>query len=170
MRALFELFLDICLLRKGPQDVPAATLLLQLTLLCYALTGLLGRPAAMSLGVGIILLAVDITLLAGLTYAALYLRGYPTRFQQTLTALYGSGALLQTLFIPAQLWLEQEIAGHGAVALPQLLWLGLFAWSVTVMAHILRHALAIPLWGGLLGGIGYILVYWTLADWIYPPT
>ncbi len=168
MRALFKLFLDICLLRKGPQDIPAAAVLLRLTLACYGLTALLGLPAMLGFGVALALLAIDMALQAGLTYGALYLRGSIGRFQQTLTALYGCGALLQILFAPVQLWLDREIAGQGSPALPQLVWLGLFAWSIAVMSHILRHALSIPLWGGVLCSSAYIFVYWTLSDWLYP--
>ena len=41
MLALFNLFLDICLLRKGPQDVPASVPLVKMCLLAYGLSGLL---------------------------------------------------------------------------------------------------------------------------------
>ncbi len=53
MRALFELFLDLCLFRKGPQDLPAGMALLKLCLLGYALSGfvvlLLSTPAPVAI-------------------------------------------------------------------------------------------------------------------------
>ena len=39
MRALFNLFLDICLFRRGPQDVPASPLLFGLAMLVYLIVG-----------------------------------------------------------------------------------------------------------------------------------
>ncbi len=49
MRDLLNLFLDICLFRKGPQDTPASKGLLRMCVSAYALSGflvlLLNTPA-----------------------------------------------------------------------------------------------------------------------------
>jgi hypothetical protein len=44
--------------------------------------------------------------------------------------------------------------------------LALTAWSIAVMAHILRHALDIPVWAGALGALGYTFLSWMLTGWI----
>ena len=99
MLALFNLFLDICLFRKAPQDVPASTPLLKMCLLAYALSGLvvLLISAPVAVAVALLQILLDMVLLGGLLYLGLILRRHPQRFEQTLSALTGSGTLLGLL-------------------------------------------------------------------------
>jgi hypothetical protein len=170
MRALLDLFLDICLLRKGPQQVPVSPVLLRLTLVTYGISGLLVPLLDTDLPTSLLLVLVDIALLTGLTYGVLRLRGYGERLPQTLTALLGTGTLLQLLALPVLIWLDQEVAGNGMPELPWLLWFGLFAWSIAIMAHILHHALSVSYGLGALYSVGYVLiswiVSWTVSDWL----
>jgi GAF domain-containing protein len=173
MRALFELFLDICLLRKGPQHVPDAPVLLRLTAIAYGLSGLLVSLITLAAPAALFLTLLDLALLSGLTYGLLRFRGYLERLSQTLTALFGAGTLLQLVALPLVIWLTQEsvarTAGQEAMPeLPSLLYFFLFGWNIAVLAHIVRQALSFTLGGGLLCALGYILLYWTLSDWLYP--
>ena len=168
MRALFELFLDICLLRKGPQDVPASPVLLRLTLLSYGISDVLIPLLDVALPTALALTVLDISLLTGLTYGLLALRDSRPRFRQTLTALLGTGTLLQLLALPLLFLLQQEAVDASAPAWLVLLWLGLFIWSVVIMAHILRQALSTPLGVGVLYSLAYVFLYWTLSGWLQP--
>ena len=165
MRALFDLFFDICLFRKGPQDVPAGMALLKLCLLGYGLSGLAMLLLSTPFPVAILQILLDLVLLAGLLHLALLARRHPRRFEQTLSALTGTGALIGLLALPLVAWISQQGA-EGGIQLPSLLLLALMAWSIAIMAHILRHALDIPLWAGALGALGYTFLSWTLAGWI----
>ena len=165
MRALFELFLDICLLRKGPQDIPTSMALLKLCLLGYGLSGLLVLLLSTPAPVAILQILLDLGLLAGLLYLALLLRRHPQRFEQTLSALTGTGTLMGLLALPVMVWIVQQ-SPDGDIALPSLLLLGLMAWSIAIMAHILRHALNTPIWAGALYALGYTFLSWTLTGWI----
>jgi hypothetical protein len=166
MRALFDLFLDICLLRQGPQQVPASQVLLRLTLLTYGISGLLVSLLGNDLFTSLLLVLVDIALLTGLTYGVLRLRGYGQRFVQTLTALLGTGALLQLLVLPVLIWLYQETGRDGVPELPSLVWLVWLAWFTAIMAHILHHALSVSRWLGLLYSLGYLFISWIVSDWL----
>ena len=168
MRALFELFLAICLLRKGPQDVPVSPVLLRLTLLSYGISGVLIPLLDVDLLTALALTVLDIALLTGLTYGVLTLGHYPSRFTQTLTALFGTGALLQLLALPLLFLLKQETVNASAPAWLVLLWLGLFIWGIVIMAHILRHALSTSLGVGVLYSLAYVVLYWTLSGWLQP--
>ena len=165
MHALFDLFLDICLFRKGPQDVPAGMALLKLCLLSYGLSGLvvllLNTPAP----VAILQILLDLVLLAGLLRLALLARRHPQRFEQTLSALTGTGTLIGLLALPVMIWIVRQGA-DGDIQLPSLLLLGLMAWSIAVMAHILRHALDVPIWAGALGALGYTFLSLMLTGWV----
>ena len=68
MLRLITIWLDICLLRAGPQDVPASRVLLWLTLIAYLLVSFLlsqpGYPSAVAArvaGVDLALLVVFLT-------------------------------------------------------------------------------------------------------------
>lgn len=165
MRDLFNLFLDLCLFRRQPQDVPASSALLNLSLLGYALSGFvvltLSTPAATAFWQ----VLVDLALLIGLLHLGLLLRRHPRRFGQTLTALSGSGALLAALALPVVFWIVKQ-GPDGDITLPSLLLLGLLIWSIAIMAHIVRHALDIPVWAGALCALGYTLLSWTVTGLI----
>ncbi|MBK7984251.1 MAG: hypothetical protein IPP10_01630 [Candidatus Competibacteraceae bacterium] len=169
MLALFNLFLDICLFRKAPQDVPASTPLLKMCLLAYALSGLvvLLISAPVAVAVALLQILLDMVLLGGLLYLGLILRRHPQRFEQTLSALTGSGTLLGLLALPLLVWISQQ-GQEGGIELPSLLLLGLMVWSIAVMAHILRHAFEASIWQGALYALGYTFLSWTLTGWIGP--
>lgn len=169
MRTLFDLFLDICLFRKAPQDVPASMVLLKLCLLAYALSGLLVLLiTTTSIPVALLQILLDMVLLAGLLYLGLGLRHHARRFEQTLSALTGSSALIGLLALPVMFWLAHQGQG-GDVALPSILLLVLMVWSIAVMAHILRHAFDISIWSGAALALSYTFLSWTLTGWLNPP-
>ncbi len=165
MPVLLNLFLDICLFRKGPQDTPPSMALLKICLAAYGLTSLLalliGTPALVAL----LQTLLDMALLSGLLYLALILYRHPRRFEQTLSALTGAGALISLLALPLLFWITQQPPG-GDTELPALLLLALMAWSIAIMAHILRHAFNAPIWIGALYALGYTLLSWQLTGWI----
>ena len=167
MRVLFNLFLDICLFRKGPQDAPASATLLKLCLLAYGLTSLLvlliGTPAPLAL----LQILLDMVLLSGLLYLALILYRHPRRFEQTLSALTGVGTLMSLLALPLIVWISGQSTG-GDAQLPALLLLALMAWSIAIMAHILRCAFNAPIWVGALYALGYTFLSWMLTGWVGP--
>lgn len=165
MRALFDLFLDICLFRKGPQDVPASAVLLKVCLLAYALSGFVVLRLSTPSAIAIPQILLDLALLAGLLYLVLSLRRYPQRFPQTLSALTGVGVLMALLALPLMVWIVRQ-SPDGDAVLPSMLLLGLMSWSIAIMAHILRHALNIPLWIGAVYAMSYTFISWVLTGWI----
>ncbi|CDI01505.1 conserved membrane hypothetical protein [Candidatus Competibacter denitrificans Run_A_D11] len=169
MRALFDLFFDICLLRKAPQDVPASMALLKMCLLAYALSGLLVLMINDPLPVALLEILLDMVLLSGLLYLGLMLHRHPRRFEQALSALTGSGTLIGLLALPLMSWMTHQAQGDDVV-LPSFLLLALMIWSIVIMAHILRHAFEISVWQGALYALSYTFLSWTLTGWINPQT
>lgn len=168
MRALFDLFFDICLLRKGPEDVPASSVLLKLSLITYGCSGLLVMLVSMQPAVAFLQTAMDIILLTGLTYGILTLQGYGPRFVQTLTALLGVGTLLGLVALPLVVWIDNgTVAGEG-IELPSLLFWLLLGWSIAVMAHIFQHALSTTRWVGMAYALAYLLISVVLSSLLIP--
>ena len=169
MNALLNQFWMICLLRSGPQDLPAAYPLLKLTLFAYGLSGLvflLGGVGNLNLPQAALLVVVDIALLAVLTYLVLHAVHHLPRFTQTLTALAGTGALLQLIALPLGVWFTWAEAAGASGQFPALLWLLLMIWSLTITGHILRHALSVSFGIGVLCALGYVFISWAVAEQI----
>jgi hypothetical protein len=138
---LIQLFLDIALFNKGPQDVPVSTLLLGLAM-----------SANLAVGIGLASLETDlpealgqslvgVSMLAGFLWAALLLVRKQSRLVQTATAAFGCDALIGALAVPLLAW--SRLGGGSYVVVGVLILLLLF-WQVCVIGHILRHALSAP--------------------------
>jgi hypothetical protein len=136
MAILLQRLIGIILLRQGPQDLPPGPSVLLAALAFYMLT------AALSLSMGstagspttILLLATGLPML--LTWIVLRLNARVGRWEQTLSALYGTSALLSLLSLPLNMQ-----AGTEPPPPLVLLSLVIFLWSFAVDAHIWRNAL-----------------------------
>jgi hypothetical protein len=162
---LLRLFIDICLLRVTPQELPAAPILRRLTLFAYLVSGLL----VLAPGEGVMraagMVMVDAGVMLALLAAALHWRRHPARFDQAATALLGTGALLGLLLLPV---LVLGRAGESVAGAAFPLWLALFLWGLVVSAHILRHALELPMAGGMLAAVVYFSVSLVLIEMLFP--
>ena len=168
MYALIDLFWDICLLRKGPQALPSSQPLLKLSLVAYGLSSLIFLLLIQEPLLALLQALTDIVLLAGLVYAVLTVTRFSLRFVQTLTALAGTGTLLGLVALPIFIWIDQEVASNGDAIVPRLLFLGLIIWHISVVAHVLHHALSSNRWVGLLYALGYYFISWTVMDLLFP--
>jgi len=138
MTDLVARLFGIVMLRLGPQDLPAGNSPLIVAMLLY----LLVTTVAMSVGqspeqpVLVLVLAMALPLL--LTRIVLTLRQLPQRWPQTVTALFGTSAILTAISLP----LAATGGGEGEPPLfTALASLAVFVWSFAVDAHIWRHAL-----------------------------
>jgi hypothetical protein len=163
MEYLLRTWLDMCRLRAAPQQLPASPWLLGLALLFYSLVGIAVALPGSGWSMALLLTVLDLVVMAALTALVLRVMGKPARFNQTLSALAGTGALLGLLAVPLVL-----LAPDPVPAWAGLLWLMILFWSLAVRGHILRHALEIPFGMGLLLSAGYALVLIWLVRWWFP--
>lgn len=168
MHKLLTVFLNICLLRAGPQDVPAAGVVLLLAAGSYVGVDILVALTSYTFGQALLWSALDTLLLAAIAQLGLRWRGHPRRFQQTFSALTGSGALLSLVGWPFMLMLLRLPEGDADSALPSLLIVLLMFWSIAVIAHILRHALSSSYAVGVLLALLYAIVSWNLGAFLFP--
>ena len=167
MPALFHYFLELCLLRKGPQDLPGSAVLVQALSLVYLAVGVVvGAAAGQGLLAALVQTLMDLGLLLGLLYLGLQWMGHPARFLQAGAALLGSGALLSLMvLVPlgmAPSGEDAELRGLGA-----LLFIVLLGWSVLVTGHILRLTLDLTLVQGALIAVAYNLLAYTLLSALF---
>lgn len=138
MQKLLHVLFDICLLRRGPDDMPRSTLVFSISvgLWLFALAATMlaignfdGRDAAVAMASAVVGLLAYMTLISA--------TGFTNRALQTLSALVGCGALISFAML-AFLLLVTPLAGALVANLGAFL---LLAWSVPVKGHIIARAL-----------------------------
>jgi hypothetical protein len=157
---LLQLFIDICLLRAKPQDLPVSSFLFGLTIVVALVTAIPGLVLTMkSISTALAAAAMNTVLVLIFLRGGLYFMKMEPRFLQTATALFGSGAMLDLLAIPVYLMLVPEPGTNVASLLGSLFFLLLLVWSLIVAGHILRHSLEIKLGGGVaIAVLYYVLI------------
>jgi hypothetical protein len=162
---LLQLFVDICLLRAKPQDLPVSSFLFGLTIvvaLAAAMPGLLftmeGIPTALAAA------AMNMALVLIFLRGGLYFLHKDPRFLQTATALFGSGAVLDLLAIPVYFIMAPEPGTDIVSPLGSLLFLLFLVWNLIVVGHILRHSLDIKLGAGIAVAIIYLVLIGLLVQ------
>lgn len=136
MLKLLSRLTAIVMLHQGPQDLPAGRSLLPTCLILYLLvtTVSLGagqRPENLSL---VLTLAALVPL--ALSWIVLKLVNRLARWEQTVSALFGTSALISLLSLPLSLMIEAQQTPMLALML-----LATLFWSLAVNAHIWRNAL-----------------------------
>lgn len=149
-----DLYLKLCLRRRGPQDMPASSRLLLLTVAADMAVGFVALHRLGPAPAVLFTVVAGAALAAGFAWLALQLRGHPHRFQQTAIALFGSDLLLSALALPFNLALTDEAPAAGL----QLGLLIIVAWALMVLAHIFRHALELPRPGAWLVALAYFFI------------
>lgn len=166
MNSLIETFWNVCRFRLGPQDLPASQALFIGTLLLYVLMSTIISGFEMAPERALLSAIVEVALMLGMTRMMLWVRDLWPRFQQTSTALLGTGILFGFVAVPLMWWQSQYEKPMDAFV-PSLLIFILFVWSVAVTGHILRHALNTPFYVGVLLSLLYTYVSITILRAIF---
>lgn len=160
MLELFKAFSAIATRRLGPEDLPASAFLLVVTVALYLalqvpVSVIVFGPTADALRT---VLADTVLMVAGL-WLLLWLTGHAARYQQTLTAVFGTGALLSLLSIPFNLWQSALGDATAFAAAPRAAILGIVLWSFVINGHILARALSKPFFVGLMIAIAFFILH-----------
>ena len=153
-------------LMSGPQDLPGSSSLLVRLLLLYLITGMMVLlPGSEDLFTAVTLMLMDLILLVGFLKFCLYTRNTSARFLQTLIACLGVGVIFQIIALPLVVVLNAAAESNQANnAVGGLFYLLLVSWQVTVMAHILRHAMNMMLSLTLMLSFSYMLLIIFLSN------
>jgi cytochrome bd-type quinol oxidase subunit 2 len=169
LSTISKAFFDICLLRKGPEDLPKSSVLLVLSLFIYTFIDVLltvqSRPFEYALMVSL----VDVGFLLLVTSLILKQHQKLDRWYQTMTALFGTGVILGIFIFPLvifsgvqneyEAWLQQ---------INIILFLIIVVWNVAVLAHIIRHAISTSRGIATMIAVLYILMSSLLITMLFP--
>lgn len=136
-------FIDLCLFKASPSDVPASQALLKITLLIYLILGIAINQLDSDLNTSLFVSLADVLVLMIATGVMLKLRGYQSRYTQTLTALAGAGSCIALIGFPIIWWFYQIEPEQQPTSYAMLLMVALMFWSLMVTAHIFRQSLEI---------------------------
>ncbi len=162
MQALIFFFFDLCLLRRAPQDLPASDAVFTLAAVASLLVGVLvSLVDGQSLLIGAIQSLAQLVLLLAILHFGLKMMRLRGRFLQSATALLGTGVLLSLLALVPISLSPGETSGEG-LSLAALSMLLLFAWSILVAGHILRHTLGVTFGQGVAIAVLYDLLSFSL--------
>ena len=134
---IIKVLFDICLFKKGPQDLPYSLWLLRLLLVVYVSIRVLMLSIHFDWLDVLLQVIVDIFLVAGFFWIMLYLAQKLGRFYQALSAVLGTDALISFIALPGMATME---TGHGGLWV-FLVVLVLVGWHWAVTGHIIRNAL-----------------------------
>ncbi len=167
LNRLASAFWEICLLRRGPQDLPDSVFLFNFVVTSYCLLGIGINLVGFKFEEACVLSVAMTTLLLLSLKALLLIRGYGHRMRQTATALMGASIIL---FIPAlalRIWFHIIERSEAQSSLAGYAWVGLFVWELFISAHIFRHALNIRLLAGFFVSIAYVFLEFRVMYFIH---
>jgi len=163
MYQLLVLFFDICLFKKGPQDIPASSGLLFLLIPAYAGISFLILVLSTDAVNAILQVLIEIAFVLGSSKIILYFAKKPERFIQTVCALIATDTLISIFALPVM----AALIGQGS-ALAFFSLVTLMLWHWTVSGHIFSNALSQPFTFGLGIAFLYILVSYQVMALLFP--
>lgn len=156
MPELVKTLFNICLLRKGPEDLPC-----DMSIMMF----LIGVSFAVSVWLGTIIYdpqMAGLSSIAGLffsfVFAKLLLLKNPERFMQTFCAMMGTVTLINLISVPVVYPLSNEELNENLVLFFGLLSFALFIWIIVVYGFIFSRAIASTLGNGVAISVGYALL------------
>ncbi|MCU7879582.1 MAG: hypothetical protein KZQ66_17290 [Candidatus Thiodiazotropha sp. (ex Lucinoma aequizonata)] len=163
MKALLITAVELCLLRRAPQDLPSSVFLLRLMVVLNLLLGILILVANQSGIVSAVLETLfELVLMFAVIYIAMSLMGKLPRFIQTATAI-----LLSSL-LPCLLMLLLIVWGYRSEPPePGLLLLVPVIWIIVVLGHIIRHTFVLPFSIGIAATLLYYIITWILEALLF---
>ncbi|HEC13542.1 MAG TPA: hypothetical protein ENI80_09900 [Acidiferrobacteraceae bacterium] len=154
MKTLVMQFVMICFFRTDPQDLPASRVLLVLTAFAVLFTSIRSTAGLPNV---LLMAGVHVFLMGLFIYATLVFRRRTARWQQTASAIFGATATLNLITWPFIPWMERtKDTPQGAI--PALIGVFLTIWYISILAHILRHALDIQSTTSIWVSIGCVSV------------
>lgn len=146
LRALFGVVIDIVLLRRGPEHLPASpTLLLTVMALFAVVASLVSSQVAGTDPNWPIELAVALVMIPLWYRLALLIAKKPERFLQTVTAMFGVLLLFAPLAVPAIAALMAQQEAYETTKVPpsamlSFIVIGLVVWRFVIYVRIVRAA------------------------------
>ena len=137
MFEIIRLVFDVCLFKKGPQDLPCSSRLLRVLVIIDILVSFLMISIRTDWFESLLQAMVSALLIISFSGLMLYLGRKPERFYQTTSALLGTDTLISFFALPG---IASLMLGKGAF-LAFIVTIAFMTWHWAVTGHIIRNAL-----------------------------
>jgi len=169
IQVMLNAFLDICLFRKNPQDLPKSNVLLCLSVAGYMLASTLLALLSEQLTDATMAGIIEAMLVMLFTYGLLQIRNKTERWSQTVTALSGAGIIISLIAFPLYYLSTTDNQEGISQSIGLLLLIVLIIWNIAIMAHIFRHALQTTIGFGIAIAVSYIWIISSFITILFPP-
>lgn len=160
-------FFRIVLLKSPPQDLPASTGVLYLSVMMAFLVGIL-RYAIVGGGYWSLFRSLlEVAVPGVILFFLLVFFKLPARFGQSFSALCGTSAIIYFFALPV-LPAFHAAASNGSYNPPVYLIIAIDLWSLVVVAHILKHTLEVGFATGVSLAIAVGLAAFIMIESIAP--
>jgi hypothetical protein len=137
MFEIIKLLFDICLFKRGPQDVPFSLWLLRTMVIVDISVSFLMASIQGDWFASLLQAIVSAVLVIGFSWFMVYLSQKRERFYQTSTAFLGTDALISFIALPGMA--SMMLGSVAQLAFIVIIALMIWHWAVT--GHIIRNAL-----------------------------
>lgn len=137
MFEIIKLLFDICLFKRGPQNLPSSLWLLQVLVIVDVIVSFLMASIRTDWFASLLQAMVSALLIVGFSWLMLYMGRKRERFYQTTIALLGTDTLISFIALPG---IASMMIGRGAL-LAFIITVVLMIWHWAVTGHIIRNAL-----------------------------
>ncbi len=138
---IFSRFIDLCLFRASPSDIPASQQLMKVTLVIYFILMVIVNQLDVSWNTSLLISLADILVMIIFVRILLNFRNLKVRYVQVVTALAGSGCVMTIVAFPIMWWFYQTDPDQQATSIAMMMMIALLIWGLMVVAQIFRHAL-----------------------------
>lgn len=165
MFEIIKLFFDLCLFKKGPQDLPPSVWLLRGLAVVDVIVSYLMVSIHTDWFNSLLQAIVSVILVVGFSWLMLYLARKWERFNQTTSALLGADAVISFIALPGM----ASMTIGTSVFFAFIITIALMIWHWAVTGHIIRNALG-QTWTFSLGlAFLYILASYQVMVLLNPP-
>ncbi len=165
MFEMIKLLFDICLFKKGPQDLPSSLWLFRALVIVDVGVSFLMISLQAGWFFSLLQAMVSAMLIIGFGWLMLYMGRKRQRFYQTTTALLGTDAMISFFALPG---MASMMTGK-ATLLAFIITIVLMLWHWTVTGHIIRNALGQTLTFSLGLAFLYLLGSYQVMALLNPP-
>jgi hypothetical protein len=140
---LLSRFIEICLFKAGPQDLPASHWLMKTAVLSYFIVSVLVNRIEYNWEMSLLTSLTDMLMMIFVTILLLKFRKLLNRYQQTITAMAATGSLIGIVGMPLLFSSKGLTEQSEFIGLVMMLLVMVLLWSMMVTAHIFRNALQV---------------------------
>ncbi len=164
MSEIIKILFDICLLRKGPEDMPSSSILMSALVVVSLLVSIILGSVVYNYQIAVLLNIVG--LLVTFAFVKILLINKSERFIQTFSSMLGVSVLIDIISIPVIYPLLSEKLDKNLAVLFWLLSIAVYGWFVVIFGFIVSRAISSTLGYGISIAVGYALVSYMIFELI----